>query len=153
MHRAAMTHVRDSQRLSDALKIEGELYQIQMQAYASEIAALDKDGKDYEVKVKQLQDREAERTREHENRITQIKDKAAQERNAKILAGERHLEDALASGMARTIMQHQSMGSMLSSIGDQIATGMIQNALKSIMANDMTKESDAAAAARKAFLA
>ena len=27
---------------------------------------------------------------------------AAQERNAKILAGERHLEDALASGMARS---------------------------------------------------
>ena len=152
MHRAAMTHVRDSQRLSDALKIEGELYQIQMQAYAAEIAALDKEGKDYEVKVKQLQDREAEQTQEHENRITQIRDKAAQERNSRILGGERHFEDAMASGMARTIMQHQSMGSMLSSIGDQIATGMIQNALKSIMANDMTKESDAAAAARKAFL-
>lgn len=38
-------------------------------------------------------------------------------------------------------------------LGDQVASGLIQNAIKSILADDMTKEHDAAAAARKAFLA
>ena len=51
------------------------------------------------------------------------------------------------------ITRHQSFASMIGSIGDQIAQGMIENAIKSILTNDMTKESDAAAAARKAFLA
>jgi hypothetical protein len=50
-------------------------------------------------------------------------------------------------------MQHETFGKMMMGIGDQVAQGMLENAIKSIMANDMTKESDAASAARKAFLA
>ena len=42
---------------------------------------------------------------------------------------------------------------MVISLGDQAAQGLIENALKSILADDMTKEHDAAAAARKAYLA
>jgi hypothetical protein len=56
-------------------------------------------------------------------------------------------------GLASTAMGHETFGKMMIGIGDQTATGMIENAIKSIMANDMTKESDAGAAARKAFLA
>jgi hypothetical protein len=42
---------------------------------------------------------------------------------------------------------------MLIGLGDQVAAGILQNALKMILADDMTKGHDAAAAARKAFLA
>jgi hypothetical protein len=50
-------------------------------------------------------------------------------------------------------MGHKTWASMMNSIGDQVVTGMIQNAIESILANDMTKESDAAKAARDAFKA
>lgn len=50
-------------------------------------------------------------------------------------------------------MGHKSFAAMMTSIGDSVVSGMLQNAIKSILANDMTKESDAAAAARKAYLA
>jgi hypothetical protein len=50
-------------------------------------------------------------------------------------------------------MRHQSFAAVFTSIGNQVVSGMMQNAIKSVMANDFTKESDAAAAARKAYLA
>jgi hypothetical protein len=40
---------------------------------------------------------------------------------------------------------------MVTSLGNQVVSGMIENAIKSMLAMDMTKERDAAAAARKAF--
>ena len=42
---------------------------------------------------------------------------------------------------------------MLIRLGDQVIAGMIQNALMSILADDMTKERDAAYAARQGFKA
>jgi hypothetical protein len=50
-------------------------------------------------------------------------------------------------------MRHETFAKMMVSLGDQVAAGMMENALKSMMADDMTKEKDDAAAARKAFLA
>ena len=48
-------------------------------------------------------------------------------------------------------MGHQSWAKMVISLGQQVVGGMIENAIKSMLADDMTKERDAAAAARKAF--
>ena len=70
-------------RSDDALaeQIAGETadYAAQMRAYQTELSALDKYGKDYEVKIKQINDREAELTKAHENGITDIKAKAEEE--------------------------------------------------------------------------
>jgi len=52
----------------------------------------------------------------------------------------------------KVLQGHESAAKMLTGIGQQIAAGMLENAVKSILTNDMTKESDAAAAARKAYL-
>ena len=49
-------------------------------------------------------------------------------------------------------MGHQTFASMMNSIGNQVVSGMIQNAIKAIMANDMSKSSDAAKAVRSAYL-
>ncbi|MGA8646515.1 MAG: hypothetical protein WB628_06710, partial [Candidatus Sulfotelmatobacter sp.] len=51
------------------------------------------------------------------------------------------------------ITRQETWGKMMRQIGQQVATGLIENAIKSMLADDMTKERDAAAAARKAFLA
>jgi hypothetical protein len=151
--RESMTRVSAANRLASALHIADEEYAIERKANAAEIAALDKDNKDYEVKLKQLQDRELQLTREHENKVTQLKDRAAEERNHKILSADQHMRDELARGLTSSIMQHKSFADAMSAVGTQIASGMMENALKAILANDMTKPSDAAYAARQGWKA
>jgi hypothetical protein len=124
---------------------------IKMAAFAKEAAALDKSGKDYENKLKAIQDKEKQAVQQHENEITAIKDKAEMDRNQRVLSAETRFQDTLATGLTQSIMRHQSWSRMLVSLGDQVVAGMLANAIKSILADDMTKERDAAAAARKAF--
>jgi hypothetical protein len=143
-----------SQQILDAkLAAENADYQATLRGYQVELAALDKNGKEFELKQKQLDDRMVELTKEHENKITQIKISAQEERNARVIGAEKRMDDALASGMMRVLQGHESAGKMLTGIGQQIAAGMMETAIKSVLANDFTKESDAAAAARKAYLA
>ena len=124
-----------------------------MAAMQTEAAALDKSGKDYENKLKAIQDKEKQLVQQHENEITAIKNKAEMERNSRILSAEQHFNDSIASGLTQVLMGHKSFASMMDSIGSQVVSGMMENAIKSVLANDFTKESDAAAAARKAYLA
>jgi hypothetical protein len=150
-HKAAMRHMTDAQIMADHLKAANDEYRIRMQAYALELGALDKYGRDYEVKLRQIQNKQLELTREHENKVTQIKTSAEEARNARILSADGQTQDMLARGLTQSLMRHQNFGAMLLGIGGQIAEGMIQNSIKSILANDMTKPSDAAAAARKGW--
>src|SRR6266446_3835866 len=118
-HALDMQHTTDRQLLAAELAAENDRYETQQEAFAREIAALDKDGKEYEVKLKQLHDREAEGTQQHENRITALKDAAEAARFKKIEAAEQKTKEMFASGMSRTLMQQQSFGSMMTSIGAQ----------------------------------
>ncbi len=154
------TALRDSARrvslqrqLAEEVQFANEDFALKQAAIAHEVAALDKGGKDYENKLRELQDKQRQLVQQHENEITAIKDKAEMERNTKILAADTQFQDAIAAGLTQTIMGHKTFASMMNSLGNEVVSGLLQNALKSIMANDMTKESDAAAAARKAFLA
>ena len=88
----------------------------------------------------------------HENEITAIKDKAQTEQNRRIQSSQQRFNDTIASGLTQVLMGHQTFASMMNSIGNQVVSGMIQNAIKAIMANDMSKSSDAAKAARSAYL-
>jgi hypothetical protein len=63
------------------------------------------------------------------------------------------MDDEIARGLSSTLLRHQSFAAMMGSLTNQVASGLIQTAIKSILADDMTKEHDAAAAARKAYLA
>jgi hypothetical protein len=150
---AKLKKSHSQQILDEQLAGEQAEYDAQMRAYQIELGSLDKSGKDYEVKLRQIQDREAELVKEHENKVTQIKTQAQTERDARILSAERKMDDELAHGMMQALSGHQSFGKAMIGIGNQVASGMMENAIKSVLANDFTKESDAAAAARKAYLA
>ena len=139
------------QLIAQEVQAENEQYALKLAAFAREIAALDKHGKDYANKLKTIQDKEAELRAEHENKITQIKDKAETERNARILSAETKFDQSIAQGLTSVIMRHESFAAMMTSIGDQIISGMIQNAIMSALVMDFGKEKDAAHAARKAF--
>ena len=149
----AARHASDALRLSDALRVADMEYEIKRAALERETAALDKDGKDYQNRLKALQDKEKQLTQQHESEITAIKEKAEAQRAQTVLAAERNLQDSLARGLSLSITGHQTWSKMLLSLGDEVATGMMENAIKSVLANDYTKESDAASAARSAFKA
>jgi hypothetical protein len=144
-------HVSDAQRVAQETAAANAEYQIKLKAFQKEEAALDKSGKDYANKLKALQDKEKQLTQQHENEITAIKEKAEEQRNSRILSANNRFADALSSNLTKTLMGHQSFAKMINQLGDQVVSGMIQNAIKSMLTDDMTKERDAAAAARKAF--
>ena len=151
--RLSTKHKGDQERVQSDIDLENEAFTVRTTAAAQQLAALDRSDKEYENKLKALQDRQEELVREHEEKITAIKDQAEMARTSRLLSAEQHFNDSVAKNLTDALMRHQSFGRMINSLGDEIATGMIQNAIKSILADDMTKEHDAAAAARKAFLA
>jgi hypothetical protein len=151
--RLSSHRVTEQQRLAEAQKVANQEFNVKMESLQKQIAALDKGSHEYQNKLKQLQDRELELRKQHENAVTALRDKAEIDRNTRILAAETKADGDIARALTSTLMRHQTFAAMLNSIGDQIASGMMENAIKSILTNDMTKESDAAAAARKAFLA
>jgi hypothetical protein len=144
-------HISDQQKAAEATTAANAEFALKAQAYAREAASLDKSGKDYANKLKELQDKEKQLVQEHENDVTAIKEKAEMERNARVLAANDQFNNQIARGLTQSIMGHQSWAKTLNTLGDQVVTGMIQNAIKSMLADDMTKERDAAAAARKAY--
>lgn len=143
----------DAQRATEAKIIADEEYQIKARALAQQITALDTSGKDYQNKLKALQDQEKELTQQHENELTQIKEKADAERNQRILSADQRFNDEIAQGLTNVLMRHQTFAQMMTSLSDQVVSGLMRNAIQSVLADDFTKERDAAAAARKAFLA
>lgn len=57
-----------------------------------------------------------------------------------------------ARGLSDVIIRHQSFAAVVAGISGQVSSAMLQNALMDIATLDMTREKEAAAAARKAFL-
>jgi hypothetical protein len=140
-----------NQQIADDSRVANEEYQLKMAALEKEIAGLDKSGKDYLNKLKALQDQEKQMTQQHENELVAIKEKAEQESNQRVLAAETQFQNSIASELTRSLMGHQSWAKMVNQLGNQVVSGMIENAIKSMLADDLTKERDAASAARKAY--
>lgn len=157
--KSAFQRMRETTRMSEEEILQNELafanreFAIRTEEYKREIAALDKNGKDYELRLKQVQDRIAELTKEHENQVTNIEAQAEDDRKKRLKDGLDKERDEVSRGLTDVIMRHQTFAQMVTSLGDQVASSMMQNAIKDAMALDFTKEKDAAAAARKMFLA
>lgn len=143
--------VSDADRLAEEVQMADEETALQMTAASQQIAALDKTGKEYENKLKQLQDRQLQMVQEHENAVTAIKDKAEIASNARVAASYARFVDTTSASLTQSIMVHQSWGKTVTSIGNQVVAGMMENAIKSVLLDDFGKERDAAKAARKGF--
>jgi hypothetical protein len=147
-------HRENAQAIAN-LEIQAEIdrYNAQQAGYAAELAALDKFGKDYAAKKQQIEDRMAEAERASQNKIVKIDDDAEKEKDAKLKAAYDRMESEIAGGLARVLTGHETFAKMVTSLGDQVAQGMLENAMKSMMAMDMDKEKQAAHAARDGYLA
>jgi len=145
-------HTSDQERIAQESVIADMEFNIKVQALAREVQALDTSGKDYLNKLQEAQDKELQLVRQHEDQITQIKEQAEQERNSRILSADDRFNSDIARGLTQSIMGHESWARMVTQLGNQVVSGLIENAIKSMAADDMTKEKDAAAAARKSYI-
>jgi hypothetical protein len=118
-----------AQILAEELKISREEYQAKLAAYAQEIAALDKHGKDYENKLKAIQDKEKELTRQHENELTQIQQTATAKQLSVVTDAYNRIGQEIASTAARSITQGKNLGQAF----EQMAGTMLQTALTNLM--------------------
>lgn len=141
------------QRMAEDVEFADKEFALKQTAMQQEAAALDKGAKDYENKLRAIQNKELQMIREHENEVTQIKQEAQIRQNQSQMAAMTQLKEMTASGLTKVLMGHQSFATMMDSIGDQVVSGMLRTALMSIMTADMDKERQAASAARKMFLA
>lgn len=140
-------------KLKADLQFEKEEYDLQQKSLKDQIAALDQHAQDYQNKLKQLQDKEEELAKAHANRLQQIQDQAASQQYSKLNTSMIRMEGEFAQGFAQVLMGHKTFANMMNTLGDQVVTGMMQEAIKSALAMDFGKEKEAAAAARKFFLA
>jgi uncharacterized protein Yka (UPF0111/DUF47 family) len=144
-------HVSDATRVAQETAVANAEYQIKMDGFAKELAALDKYDKEYTNKLKALQDKEKQEVAQHQQDLTNIEEKAQQQRNQRILSAAQHYEGEIAQGLTNVIMRHQTFAQMMTSLGDEVVSGLMKNAIQSVLASDYTKESDAARAARQLF--
>jgi hypothetical protein len=149
----SLTTVSMQRRIADETRLADLEFELKQEAIRKEIQALDIGAKDYQARLRELQNKEKLLVQQHENDITGIKVRAELERNQRVMQAESQFEDTIARGLTQSIMGHQTWAQTLMSIGDQVVSAMIENAIKSMLADDMTKEKDAAYAARQAFKA
>ncbi len=143
--------VTAQQRIAEETKLADEEYTIKMAALQKEVAGLDKSGKDYENKLKQLQDKEKQLTQQHENELAAIREKAEIETNNKLAASYQQFTSTVSGELSKTITGHQTMAKMVDSLGDQMISSMIKNAIQYAMSNKFRQESDAKAAATAGY--
>ncbi len=143
--------VTAAMREQEDIEYANREFALKQTALDREMAALDKSGKDYTNKLTEIQNKEKQLVQAHENEITAIKDQAQKERNSKLLAAENRYEDEIASSLTQALMGQKSFASVMVGLANEVESGLLQAALKHIEVNLMTKESDAAKAARAGF--
>ncbi len=145
--------VTTQMRVQQETDTANQEYALKLAAMQKETSALDSTGRDYNNRLKALQDQQKQLTQQHENEITAIKSKAEMDRNQKILSAEQRYASEVSASLTQVLMGHKSFASAMQSLGDQVVSGLMQQAITHIEMNLMTKQSDGAAAARMAYLA
>ena len=139
------------QQIAEEQKFATDEYNIKLKALQQDEANLDKTDKDYINHLRQFQDQEKQLTQQHENELTAIREKAEIETNNKLAASYQQFTSAISGELSKSIMGHQSWAKMVDSLGDQMISSMIKNAIMYAMSNKFRQESDAKAAATAGF--
>jgi hypothetical protein len=153
-HQALLDSARKltaDQRLAEEIEAADWAYALKQAEFGREALLLETTSKDYENKLKAIQDKEAQNAQAHENQIKGIKAKAAQESIDAVHAALQKAEQMTANGLAQSIMGHQTWAKMLSSLGNQVVSDMIKNSLMIMMQQDKERFSNARTAATNAF--
>lgn len=141
------------QRIAEETKVANDEYAFKMAALDKEVQGLDKSGKDYENKLKQLQDKERQLTQQHENDIASIKERASAKQNSQQRQALARMETGYAQSFLSVLQEHRSFANMMGGLSQQIVTNIITESIAYRNGLDSTKMDEAKAAARKMYLA
>ena len=147
----ALQNVSTQQQISDETQAANLEFALQQSALQREIEALDKNGKEYQNKLKALNQQEETLEKQHQATLTEIKEKAEEERNKRILTAENQFRDAVASGLTQVIMGHESFAKMMSQLGDQVVSDVIKNTILILFQQDKQRFGDARTAASNTY--
>jgi hypothetical protein len=151
--RMAVTRMSQDQILDAEMSFSAKEYETQKEALNQELAALDQNDKEYVNRKMALNNKLIELEKQFHNQQDQLLRQSQQQEQAEIQSAEMRVRSLYATGFANVIMGKESFGKMMRQVDSEIASSMLEHAITSMMALDMTKEREAAAAARKGFLA
>ena len=124
---------------------------LEVKGLDDEIAALDKSDKLYLAKLQEFENQKKQITQQSENQITQIRDKAAEKQYQDIRAAEDKISSAVASTLAKSILQSKNMAQAFEQMGAQMLESALENTLKMLVIQDKQKLSDAKTAAANTY--
>jgi len=149
--RLSVMRTTAQQKLALDEQMANQEYAIKRRALDRELSDLDKADVSYLLKLKQLQNQETQLTQQHENQLASIREKAEEETNSRLAASYQQFTNTVSGELTKSIMGHQSWAKTIDSLGDQMISGMIKNAIMYAMSNKARQESDAKAAATAGF--
>jgi hypothetical protein len=144
-------HVSMANRIAEESKASEDEFAVKMAAWSAEYDGLDKTGKDYNEKLKALQDQEKQLVTQHEDDLTAIKEKAQAQQNQAILSAEQQAQGQLAASLTKSIMGHQTWAQMIDGFARQASEALIKNSLMVAMGADKEQLANAKKAASSAY--
>jgi hypothetical protein len=147
----AMRRSTAQQALESEIASENRRYEITQEASARDLALLQQGGERNAAEIKKIHDKIEQETQAHENKLTQIRETAEEQRNKRILASETQLEEGIARNMAQTIVTGKNLAQSMEKMGAQMLEGMVSHTLMMIMTQDWQRASDARTAAANAY--
>ena len=150
-HELAMKKATAQEVLNAELEAENRRYQEQAKADEKELALLQQNAEKNKAAIQQIYNKEEQQTLEHENKLTQIRQQAEEQRNKTILQGEQQLEQGIAQSMAQSIVYGKSFSQEMIKMGGEVVEGMIQHTIMMMMTQDWQRASDARTAAANAY--
>jgi hypothetical protein len=147
----AMRQISAAQAEQAELNSENVRFAITQEASAKYLAFLQQDGTKNAAAIKQIHDKIEQETQAHENKLTQIRETAEEQRNKRILASETQLEEGIARNMAQTLVTGKNLAQSMEKMGAQMLEGMVSHTLMMIMTQDWQRASDARTAAANAY--
>jgi hypothetical protein len=148
---AALHHKTEAQTLAAELAANSAEINAEKTAYQTRINNLDKFDKDYEKKVKELNDKIKELTVKGQDDETQIIKTAAQKQAMEIKSSEDKMKEAVASDVANSIVMNKSLAASFRQTGEQMAEQMIKNTILMALEHNKQKLDSAKSAAHKAY--
>ena len=153
--RVAMHKANRDQALKDLVDAENREFTTEQKALQNEIASLDAHDKQYEEKVKAANHKLEELTKQHEDKITEIKANAEKDRAKKIEQAEGQMGKAIAQTAIQSLVHATSLADGMKKLGQQMLEDALTKMAEHLAMKEMYKIKedlmDASRAAKSAF--
>jgi hypothetical protein len=150
-HLLAMRQATAQETVEAEVKAAQERARVESDDLSRQIAYLSQFGHQYEVKLKELEDKKLQIVMQSANQITKIRQQAEEKQYQDINRAETQMADAVAKNVTKSILESKNMGLAFEKMGAQMLEAAMENFLKMALLGDMKQAKDAAHAASSAY--